>query len=322
MYRSIALVRPFLNKILSIILCLTFCGLGLGEDETDKRIGEFLKQSAEILDGLKYEFALESVTESPAFGIGGRRVFGRQIFWNRGSNVRLDAVSLKLQDESIRPSSVRESSLILDTVAYRFYHSSRLPIEKSEVRAGVRKLRRGTEMPDPFTLSTCSATVSSTPQAKPMFLIDYTTVNEGETEDGRFASWLLFSDNLSCARVVFAKEVPWAPEIVELRFNKDRGSEQRKRKHTFTDLKTWQAQKDVVTKWEEFEPGKYVPTRIRQSVDNINGKTVVEIRFKNYTGLDKSDKSLISEEAFTVKNIIGAIDFQSIFESFDVGLHQ
>lgn len=317
MYLAIFRQRRFMSRVWSIIFSLFCCCLGLGQEETDERIGEFLVQSGEILNGLKYEFALESFAESPAYGIGGRRVFGRQIFWNRGSNVRLDTVSLKLQDESIRPSSVRESSLILDTVAYRFYHSSKQPIEKSEVRARVRKLRRGTEMPDPFTLSTCSATVSSTPQAKPMFLIDYTTVNEGETEDGRFESWLLFSDNLSCARVVFSKEVPWAPDIVELRFNSDRSDEQRKRKHTFTDLKTWKPQKDVVTKWEEFKPGKYAPTRIRQSVDNVNGKTVVEIRFKNYKGLNKFDKSLISEESFTVKNIVGAIDFQEIADRFE-----
>ena len=40
-------------------------------------------------------------------------------------------------------------------------------------------------------------------------------------------------------------------------------------------------------------------------------------RFKLHLCLDKSDKSLISEEAFTVKNIVGTIDFQEIADRFD-----
>lgn len=317
MSQSIYTVRLYVGRILILTFSVFACSSAISQDTTEDRIANFLLNASETLDGLKYEFVLESLTESPSFGVGGRRVYGRHFFWNKGTNSRLDTVLLKLRDESIDPGSLRESSLILNTVAYRFYHSSAMPVEKSEIKGGVRSSPRGTEVPDPFKLSTCSATVAANPNAKSCFMIDYSVVNEGEIEDGRFEAWLLGSDNLSCARVVFSKEVPWAPEVVDQHFSSDRSPEQRKRKHTLSDLKSWKAEKGVKTKWSEFSPGKYAPSRIRQSADTINGKTVVEYRFRSYSALNKSDKPLLSEESFTPKNIVGAIDFQNIADHFE-----
>lgn len=316
-FRSICTARLYVGRILILTFSAFSCSSAISQQTTEDRIANFLLNASETLDGLKYEFVLESLTESPSFGVGGRRVYGRHFFWNKGTNSRLDTVTLTLRDETVDPGSRRESSLILNTVAYRFSHSSALPVEKSEIKGGVRSTRRGTEVPDPFTLSTCSSTVAVSPNPKSNFMLDYTVVNEGETEDGRFEAWLLFSDNLSCSRVVFSKEIAWAPEVVDQYFSSDRSPEQRKRKHTLSDLKSWKAEKGVKTKWSEFSTGKYAPSRIRQSADTINGKTVVEYRFRNYSALDKSDKPLLSEESFTPKNIVGAVDFQSIADHFE-----
>ncbi len=103
MSQSIYTVRLYVGRILILTFSVFACSSAISQDTTEDRIANFLLNASETLDGLKYEFVLESLTESPSFGVGGRRVYGRHFFWNKGTNSRLDTVLLKLRDESIDP---------------------------------------------------------------------------------------------------------------------------------------------------------------------------------------------------------------------------
>ncbi|XZE35388.1 hypothetical protein SH501x_000879 [Pirellulaceae bacterium SH501] len=221
--------------------------------------------------------------------------------------------------QEIGQASSKESTLLLDTVAYQYPHGTVIPPVKFEVKAGVTEMRRSAAFADPFTLASCSVAAVRTKKAKSAFLLDYKVLEEFENTEGHFEAWLLFGENLSGARLIFSKEAPWAPELMEFRFNPDRSPAQVRKIVSIDDLKSWKVVRRTSSKWGEVQPGQFAPILVRQDADDAGGKTTTEYRFKNYKKITKEDRELLKEENFTSANIVDRVNFLSIFESFEAG---
>ncbi|XZE43791.1 hypothetical protein SH467x_003361 [Pirellulaceae bacterium SH467] len=232
-------------------------------------------------------------------------------------NNRIDSVVLGLSTQAIDRHSAKESTLLLDTVAYKFPHASIVPPQKFEVKARVTKMTRSASFYDPFTLSSCSVVSVLSQRAKPIFMLDYKVLEESENSEGRFETWLVFSENLSGARVVFSKEVPWAPELLEFRFNPKRSAVEKRKVVTVSDLKSWNLLRRTSSKWTEVQPGQIAPMLVRQDADGQGNRTTTEYSFKNFKKISKEDRELLREENFTADKLLGGTDFQKIFELFE-----